>query len=737
MPSLTKAPKVPGTYAAAATSAAVIAQQVAGKAVRDALFLSTFHTASLPYVMALAAVLSIGSAVGLAQLIARRSPAVILPALFALNALGLGVEWSIGMVSPRIAAVAVYLHTALFGPAVLTAFWSFMNERFDPHAARLAVARIGSGGTLGGVLGGLAAWRAALVISLPTAVLLLAVVNAGCVLGVLVVRQRTEAPPVTRLTTTEVHAGTTASSTFDVLRKTPFLRGLALLVALGAAISSLLDYIFSVEATIAFGKGPPLLAFFSLFWLAVSVLSFLLQLTLGRIAMEKLGVVTNVAILPGIIILGGAAGIAVPGLTSSALLRAAEAVQRNTIFRSAYELLYTPLPEEKKRSTKAVIDVGFDRLGTLLGSGVALIVLRVLPLHGQLPFCLGIVIFLGLATLPITRVLHTGYVGALEKGLREGAKKLDQPLLDDHRPSIASEEGQVRDELIERVEALRPEKSSKPDRVAEALRSPEPLLSRARDLLSSNDKRTQSALEGWTDASIPLASFAVLFLAHKTLHREAQNALRTIALRVTGQLVDALLDPEMDFVVRRRIPRVLASCPTQRAVDGLVLGISDERFEVRYECGRALLKLTEANSEVVISREKVFEAILREAEKWSPDAATAGEFDEDVGGESLAYVSDFLAKDRLNRSVEHVFTILSVLLEREPLRMAFRALHQEDQRHRGTALEYLQTVLPSELRAAVWPMLGEQGPLPEPRPTQQILDDLARATGILLARKSA
>jgi AAA family ATP:ADP antiporter len=94
-------------------------------------------------------------------------------------------------------------------------------------------------------------------------------------------------------------------------------------------------------------------------------------------------------------------------------------------------------------------------------------------------------------------------------------------------------------------------------------------------------------------------------------------------------------------------------------------------------------------------------------------------------------------KDRIDRSLEHVFTILSVHLEREPLRMAFRALHTDDKRHRGTALEYLQTILPSELRDAVWPMLGEHEPLPEPRSAQEILDDLARATGIVAARKSA
>jgi AAA family ATP:ADP antiporter len=732
-------PAVPasrGTYAAAATAAAVIAQQVAGKSVRDALFLSTFHATVLPAAMATSAVLSLGVAVGLARLMGRYSPAAIMPALFAASAGGLAIEWGIGSIWPRIGAVAVYFHTALFGPALLTAFWSFINERFDPYTAKAAVARIGSGATLGGVLGGLAAWRASSLVSVLTVVLLLAGVNAACLLGIVIVRGRTESRSEGPST---IHIETLrqTSSTLGALRSTAFLRNLALLVALGAAMSSLLDYVFSVEATAAFGKGQPLLAFFSLFWLSVSVVSFFLQFTLGRLAMEKLSLATNIAILPGIITLGGAVGIAVPGLVSSALLRGSEAVQRNTLFRSAYELLYTPLDEDRKRITKAVIDVAFDRLGTLAGSGMALVVVHWLigGTNAQLSFLLGVVILLALATFPVTRALHTGYVVALEAGLRDGEGKLEAASLGEKRSRLANDVV-ARDELIDRVEALRSDGGDQ--RFASSiLRDADSLLSRARALLVPDSERARHALEDWTHATTPLTGIAVLLLAHKTLAPDAHATLRKIAPIVTGQLIDALLDPEMDFVVRRRIPRVLATCPTQRSADGLLFGVTDERFEIRYECGRALLQVTNANPEIIIVREKVFDAILHEMQKWSPDTTSACEFEEEpMGSEWPAFVSDLIA-DRRNRSLEHVFAILSLVLEREPLRMAFRALHHEDQRHRGTALEYLQTVLPAELRDAVWPSLSEEAPLPEPRPTQQILDELTRATTLLTARKTA
>jgi ATP/ADP translocase len=52
-------------------------------------------------------------------------------------------------------------------------------------------------------------------------------------------------------------------------------------------------------------------------------------------------------------------------------------VTRNSLFRSAYELFYTPLPPMKKRAAKTIIDVGVDRIGTALGSGVLLVIARV------------------------------------------------------------------------------------------------------------------------------------------------------------------------------------------------------------------------------------------------------------------------------------------------------------------------------------------------------------------------
>jgi hypothetical protein len=70
-----------------------------------------------------------------------------------------------------------------------------------------------------------------------------------------------------------------------------------------------------------------------------------------------------------------------------------------------------------------------------------------------------------------------------------------------------------------------------------------------------------------------------------------------------------------------------------------------------------------------------------------------------------------------------VFILLSLAVEREPLEIAYWALLGQDGGLRGTALEYLENVLPEELRRALWPHLGAQPSRPA-RPRQEVVQDL-------------
>jgi hypothetical protein len=179
------------------------------------------------------------------------------------------------------------------------------------------------------------------------------------------------------------------------------------------------------------------------------------------------------------------------------------------------------------------------------------------------------------------------------------------------------------------------------------------------------------------------------------VYLDALRALRRLAPRVTGQLLDTLLDPEADPQLRGRVPRVLKACPTQRAADGLLAALEDPDPELRAQCALALAALSHAPG-VRLPAERVFGAVRRELGAPAPD-------------------------------LDHVFTLLSLVLEREPLEIAAWALRGADARLRGTALEYLDNVLPAEIRAALRPHVGSPPAAPRARPREELLGELLRS----------
>jgi hypothetical protein len=69
-----------------------------------------------------------------------------------------------------------------------------------------------------------------------------------------------------------------------------------------------------------------------------------------------------------------------------------------------------------------------------------------------------------------------------------------------------------------------------------------------------------------------------------------------------------------------------------------------------------------------------------------------------------------------------------LVLPTEPLQIAFRGLQTGDQNLRGTALEYLEGVLPPTIRERLWPYLEDHRPTSRAsRPREEILADLLRS----------
>jgi hypothetical protein len=229
-----------------------------------------------------------------------------------------------------------------------------------------------------------------------------------------------------------------------------------------------------------------------------------------------------------------------------------------------------------------------------------------------------------------------------------------------------------------------------------------------------------------------LVPYVISLLAWDPVAEDAVFALRKVAEERIGELTDALIDPNQDFAVRRRLARVFAVCVSQRATDGLMLGLDDRRFEVRFQCGRSLAAILDKNPAIRIDSEQIFAVVLREAAVGRPVWESRRLLDGMDASDSAPGVDAFV-RDRAGQSLAHVFTLLSLVLPREPLQVAFRSLFTNDRQLQGTALEYLEGTLPAPIRQRLWPFLEDRRPASgSARPRHEIVDELLRSNASIM-----
>ena len=701
--------------AATICSAAVSAHFVAGKATRDALFLANADITSLPGIVAATAAFSI-VLVALSSFALRRAqPETLIPAAFAFNAGLLLVDWLLVDRFTLPVAWAVYMQVAGLGPLLGSGFWLLASERFDPRTARRNYGQIAGVGTLAGLGGGLAAERVGAIFGITAMLPVLAAISVVCALSI------RQFAPVGRRSRRRSHAmdapelaAESPRSGLHALAKAPYLQNLAALVFLGTLAAAIADYVFKAAAVESLGRGEELLRFFAIYYAGISLLSFVVQATVSTLALDKLGLGVTASTPSLALTVGGLGALLFPGLPGAMAARAGESVFRGSLFKTGYEIFFTPIDPKDKRAAKSIIDVGFDRLGDAIG-GAAIAGLLMLPFGDPSRRLLLAAVLCSVVALFAALRLSRGYIRTLEQSLVNRALDLDLGDATDltTRTLILKT---LQSTTLPRTPTS--EEASVP--AGPAIADPEVqeiLALRSRDV-----ERIRQVLRDEDGLPATLVSHVIPLLAWDPVADDAIRALKGVAEERVGELTDALLNPNQAFAVRRRLARVFAVCVSQRAVDGVLLGLEDLRFEVRFHCGRSLAAIVERNAFVRVDMERVFTLVRRELAVGRPVWESQRLLDE---VDDSRFVDDFL-KQRAGQSLAHVFTLLSLVLPTVPLQIAYRGLHTNDKALRGTALEYLEGVLPRDIRDRLWPVLGDEPATPAStaKDRSQILKDL-------------
>lgn len=706
-----------GTIAAAL----VVGTQVASKVARDAIFLSTFPAHDLPKIMVAAAVLSLVFAAVATRAIARFGPARVMPfALVASGALFVA-ELLAAPRLPRLTALAVYLHVAALGGLLVSGFWSVVTERFDPYRAKQVMGRIASGAALGGAIGGALADVTSRLVGLTGLFVLLTIASVS---GALAVERVGRGRPKKRRTAGAAAPAAKLSSVIGVSHLVT-LGALGLLAAVWAAF---FDYGLKAFVATELAEPGKLVTFFGWYYTLSSVATFAVQSLTGQRLLTRYGLTFTVLLLPGFVAVGGLGCALLPVLATISGVRGAETVLSNSLYRSGYELYFTPLSPETKRAAKTVIDVGATRLGDGLGSGLVLAGLALWPAMPVLvPFAAGSVV--ALAALALIPRLHRGYVGALEEALRAGAVDLatDEAALDATTRKTLTDTTQSldREHLLREIEAYRaahilssgatgadPKRSTSrsagvvapPESISIKVKEEDPRDAQARALLSGDAPRIRSALEQGLEPR--LVRLAIPLLGDKTLSRHAEVALEAVAADTCGALEDALLDVREIRTLRVRIPPLLLCAATTRAREALLRGLDADSLEVRLASGRALAKLARAVPDLALSKSATCLLIARALERALEEGRTSRSIRPSIPPSESSLPLPMPISARLDPLVVHALTLLTIYADPEALALAGRALAGTDTTIRGTALEYLENVVEEPARELLLKRIG-------------------------------
>lgn len=679
-----------GSWSARIAAAAAIAHQIAAKTLRDALFLSHFSVDKLPQVVMLSAGLSIAVVLVASRLLMRFGPARVVPWVFVLDAAVFGLAWFTLPALSHETAVAVYFAVSALGALLVSGFWSAFNESFDPHAAKVEVARVGASATLGGVIGGGLAERVSSALGPRGALLVLVVLG---LLGAFYVRRftrRRRSVVLSPLFKTE--AGPAVNLEKANILRSPLLVRVAALVTLLAVASTLLDFVLKAEAQQQFPAEQELVRFFAAFYTVVSLGTFLVQSGVSSRMLQKAGLGTTLALLPlGIAAGAGLAAVALR-VWSAAFSKGIEAALANSTHRSAYELLFTPLSKSRKRRTKLIIDVLLQRLGDALGglTIVAIGLVLVYPPRWLLWIACGI----GLCLVWLVRSINKAYVSELVGNLERNLLKVEE-----HRDLDATTRRVIettvslnRKGLLREIERQQAQKHSEappsadepPSQIAELLS-----LCMARDLGLASRLPT-------APPDRRLAPCVVDLLSEPAFEASARDYLERLGLSAVGAMGDALLEPAAPLNRQLALVELLAATHCPAALAHLWAGLDHGPPSLRLAIGATLVRWRqEVGLPFQPSRELILSRVERDLERddWLPDSLDP----------VLERGSHPLLNGHRIRSPRllQAFTLLALLYEPEPLSLAMRGLASGDPVLKGTAIEYLENTVPKRVKQRI------------------------------------
>ncbi len=334
------------------------------KPVVNAQFISVIGIEKLPLVFVLVAISAMAISTLYSRALSSKSlqrvtTSTLIISIASLIVIGLLLTFGI---SVNIVLYVLYIGVAIFGVLTTSQFWIMANLAFDAREAKRLFSFIGAGPIAGGVAGGYLTSVVANYIEGVNLLFLAAALLTICIPLNNIIWKKYIKPLNTlqkkkRLTDFGDHP-------IWLIRKSKHLTYLALIVGLSVLVSKLVEFQFSSVAAAAYPDPADLTSFFGFWFSTFNVVSLLIQLFLTRKIVGTFGVGSSLFALPGGILIGSLLLLFAPVLWAGVFTKLWEVSVKQSLNKSATELLALPIPVAIKSQTKSFIDVFVDLAAT-------------------------------------------------------------------------------------------------------------------------------------------------------------------------------------------------------------------------------------------------------------------------------------------------------------------------------------------------------------------------------------
>jgi len=330
----------------------IVAFSITAKTARDAYFLTKFDRSFLPLMF-------LASAAGVGLIIAaytRIPNNVSWKKLF----ISTGTFFMVSIIAAQFFIKGwfipiIYVWVDIVVVILMIQFWDFLSRSFDSRQAKRLLGIIGGGASFAAMVVGLGLKPFVRLGGISWLLILAALfIFISIVLGIKILNKMK--PLDYQPLMIKKKSKKSRRAKLD-----PFLIGIAAVIALSAIITTIVDYQFKMIASETFSDPGKLVEFFGIFYAAVGFVSLIMQFFVTGNVLSRFGVLIGLLILPVMLIFGAVAILIFPVLASVVLAKFSDQTFKFTINNSTLELLWLPVPLERRKKVKPIIS------GTLKG----------------------------------------------------------------------------------------------------------------------------------------------------------------------------------------------------------------------------------------------------------------------------------------------------------------------------------------------------------------------------------